>query len=179
MLGGSIAARLRTTACHPARSGLVGPILQLTCAVLVAALLLVPSLSMAPPVPAQDLSDCVITNPACAGWPDPRVHLDRDGDGLHDDDEPSYLTDPDDWDTDDDGFSDGDEVNAQTLPWDAGSTPWVPPATIPGTSEGGSEIPSGSGGGGGPDIPDLICEHGVLVATGGPTGLCAPRVLEE
>ena len=173
MLVYSVSARLSAAARHPARSGRVVGLPQLARAILVAAALLVPSLSTAPPASAQDLSDCVITDPTCTGWPDPQIHIDRDHDGLYDGDEPLHFTDPDLWDTDGDEFSDGDEVRSGSVPWDPSSTPWVPPDTGPGPID-----ESGSGGGGGFEIPELICESGELIdPVFGPTGFCAPHHL--
>ena len=46
-----------------------------------------------------------------------------DADGIPDDDEATYGTDPSNPDTDGDGLGDGVEVLAGTDPTDAGSTP--------------------------------------------------------
>jgi hypothetical protein len=48
--------------------------------------------------------------------PAPQERVDSDGDGLYDEDEPGYGTDPNDPDTDDDGSVDGEEVYLATDP---------------------------------------------------------------
>ena len=59
------------------------------------------------------------------GSPDGSVYTryDHDEDGLKDDEEPIYGTDPYYWDTDGDEWPDGDEVNLGTSPVD----PWCMP----------------------------------------------------
>src|SRR5688572_2747474 len=59
----------------------------------------------------------------------PAVLVDTDGDGLFDNDEPTYGTDPDLYDTDGDGFGDNQEVITGSDPLD--------PAIVPANGEPG------------------------------------------
>ena len=66
----------------------------------------------------------------------PMMPVDSDGDGLGDDEERIFGTDPHNWDTDGDGASDHDEVWVhQTDPLDSKSVPPAAPSDNPETAK--------------------------------------------